>query len=84
MSLEHVLGAGLGLAAGYVEGRLDAVLLFVADAPFAFPFVLLSITVVSMFGPGLTNVLLVLTLTGWVIFARVARAETLSLRRATS
>jgi peptide/nickel transport system permease protein len=75
-----LLGISLGLVAGYVEGSVGAGLMFLADAQLAFPFVLLSIAIVSVLGPGLPNVLLVLVLTGWVIFARVVRGETIALR----
>lgn len=75
-----LVGVAIGLVAGYLDGPVGAALMFLADAQLAFPFVLLSATLASVLPPGLPNVLLVLTLTGWVIFARVVRGQTLSLR----
>ncbi len=81
-----VVGAGmvgvlLGLLAGYYGGRLDALLMRLGDVQLAFPVLVLAIAVLSVLGAGLGNVIAVLAVTGWVTYARVARAETLALRR---
>jgi peptide/nickel transport system permease protein len=81
-----VAGAGavgvlLGLLAGYYGGRLDALLMRLGDVQLAFPVLVLAIAVLSVLGAGLGNVIAVLAVTGWVTYARVARAETLALRR---
>jgi peptide/nickel transport system permease protein len=73
-------GVTLGLVAGYFGGWLDAVLMRVADVQFAFPFILLAIAIIGVLGPSISNVIAVLALSGWVQFARVVRAEVLSLR----
>lgn len=74
------IGVAIGLAAGYFGGRLDALLMRVADVQLAIPFILLAIIVVGIFGPTLTNIILVLVLTNWVIYARVIRGEVIALK----
>jgi peptide/nickel transport system permease protein len=78
--ISGVLGTTLGLLAGYYRGRLEAAILMLADVQLAFPFILLALAVMSILGSGLRNVLIVLGVTGWVIYGRVVRAEVLSLR----
>jgi peptide/nickel transport system permease protein len=74
------LGVLLGLLAGYYGGRLDDLLMRVGDVQLAFPALVLAIAVLAVLGSGLVNVVVVLGVTGWVTYARIARAETLSLR----
>lgn len=78
--ISAVLGLGLGLLAGYRGGLADDVVMRVADIQLAFPFILLAIAVVAVIGPGLQNIIVVLGLAGWVLPARVVRAEVLSAR----
>jgi peptide/nickel transport system permease protein len=75
-----VIGVGVGLAAGYFRGALDAALMRLADVWMAFPFILLALATISILGPGLWNMLAVFAATGWMVYARVTRATTLSLR----
>ena len=51
-----------------------------ADVQLAFPFILLAIAIIAVLGPNLQNIIIVMGITGWVIYARVVRAEVLSLR----
>jgi len=78
-----LISAPLGLAAGilsaYYGGRLDAVLMRLADVQLAFPFILLVIAIVAVVGPNLANLILVLGISGWVIYARVVRSEAIAL-----
>jgi len=78
--ISGILGVLLGLLAGYYGGRLDALLMRVADVQLAFPFVLLAISMVAAVGGGLKNVTIVLGIFGWVFFARVVRGDVLSAR----
>ncbi len=78
--LAGALGVGLGLVAGYYGGRLDDALMRLGDVQLAFPALVLAIAVLAVVGSGLGNVVLVLGVTGWVTYARIARGETLSLR----
>jgi ABC-type dipeptide/oligopeptide/nickel transport system permease subunit len=80
VAISGSVGAALGLLAGYAGGRADAVIMRVADVQLALPFILLAIAVMAVLRPGLTNVILVLGITGWVTYARLVRAETLAIR----
>ena len=79
-----VAGGGIGLLAGlvsgYFGGKLDAVIMRIADIQLAFPFLLLAMAMVSILGPGLLNVIIVLALTSWISYAKVVRATTLGVR----
>ncbi len=74
------LGVSIGVLAGYVGGHVDNLLMRLADGQLAIPFILLVIAVIAVVGPGIEKVIPVLGITGWVIYARVARAEVLSIR----
>lgn len=74
------LGVALGLVSGYAGGRWDAIVMRVADVQLALPFMVLALALVAAVGPSLVNLVAVLGVTGWVLYARVVRAETLSLR----
>jgi peptide/nickel transport system permease protein len=75
-----VIGVPAGVVAGFYGGVLDEVLMRLADLRLALPFILLIIAVIAVFGPGLYKVVVILGLTGWVLYARVVRAEVLSLK----
>jgi peptide/nickel transport system permease protein len=74
------VGVCVGLLAGYWSGRLDDVTMRVADVQLAFPFILLAITIAGVLGPSPRNVVLILAIGGWVVYARLARGQVLSLR----
>jgi peptide/nickel transport system permease protein len=78
--ISSVLGFAGGMLAGYLGGRVDDVIMRLADIQLAFPFILLAVAVVAVVGPGLVNIVLVLGIAGWVLPARVVRAEVLSAR----
>ena len=81
VSISCVLGGLLGAAAGLFGGKLDAGVTGLADLLQAFPAVLLNIAVLSLVArPGVSHVVLSLSITGWVLYARLSRAEALSLR----
>lgn len=75
------LGTGAGLLAGYFGGRLDGLIMRLADMTLAFPALLLLIAVVAAFGPSLPTLFLALGVLGWAPVARVLRSQVLSLRR---
>ncbi|CAH1694261.1 Peptide/nickel transport system permease protein [Hyphomicrobiales bacterium] len=75
-----VLGTLLGMIAGYFGGWLDAVIMRAVDIQLAIPFILLILLIVAVVGPSMINLIAVLGVTGWAIFARVARARTLEVR----
>ena len=74
------IGILAGLLAGYFGGWIDDVMMRLADMQLAFPFVLLAIMFLVVLGPGVGNLILVLGIGQWVTYARIVRAETLSLR----
>jgi peptide/nickel transport system permease protein len=75
-----VLGCAIGIACGYCRGMLDEVLMRLTDIQLAFPFILLAIIIMYVLGQGLMNVIIVLVIATWPIYARVARAEAMRLR----
>jgi peptide/nickel transport system permease protein len=78
--ISALLGSTVGLVAGYFEGRLGTGLMRLADIQLAFPFLLLALAVVAAIGAGLFNVILILGIAGWATFARVVRAQVLSVK----
>lgn len=75
-----LVGAGLGIAAGYRRGWLDTAVMTVADAQLAFPFILLAIGIIAVLGPSFPTLIVVIGLSGWPGYARVLRAQVLVLR----
>ncbi|MDT5016470.1 MAG: peptide/nickel transport system permease protein [Mycobacterium sp.] len=75
-----VVGVTIGVVAGYRGGWVDTVFMRVVDVMFAFPVLLLALAVVAILGPGLTTTILAIGIVYTPIFARVARASTLSVR----
>lgn len=75
-------GTLIGLIAGYRGGIVDQVAMRLVDFTLAMPFLLVALVVVIVFGQSLTLIIVLLILFGWDNFARVVRAETLSLREA--
>jgi peptide/nickel transport system permease protein len=75
-----LLGAAAGLAAGFSSGRVDAVIMTVADAQLAFPFILLAIGIIAVLGPSFPTLVVVIGLSGWVSYARILRSQVLVLR----
>lgn len=78
--LSGLVGTAVGVTAGFVGGWVDGLLMRLADIQLAFPSILLAILIAALLGPSLINVVAVLAVTVWVIFARVARAQTLAVR----
>lgn len=75
-----LLGVALGLLAGYFGGLLDAIVMRIADVQLAIPSLILALAVIAVLGSSVTNIILILGVTNWVIFARLVRAEVLSLK----
>lgn len=74
------IGTAAGLVSGYFGGWVDDIIMRLGDIQLAFPFILLAIMFLVVLGPGLTNLILVLGIGQWVTYARIVRAQTLSLR----
>jgi peptide/nickel transport system permease protein len=80
VTLSCLIGVTLGLLAGFHGGRTDALIMRVVDVFLAIPYILLAMGVVFALGPSLLNVILVMAVTRWVQFARIVRADVLSIR----
>jgi peptide/nickel transport system permease protein len=82
VAVSSVSGTALGLVAGYYGGWGDELVMRLADLQLSFPFILFAIVVIAVLGPGLPQIILVLAVTQWASFARLARSETLVVREA--
>ena len=69
------VGVLLGLGAGYVAGRTDAVIMTVINIMLTFPFILLALAVIAVLGPSLFNMIIVLGVAGWPLYARGPRRD---------
>jgi peptide/nickel transport system permease protein len=78
--LAGLMGAAIGLLAGFYGGRLDAVLMRAADATLAFPIILFALILAVTTGPSFANVIVAVAIVLWARYARVIRGEVLSLK----
>jgi peptide/nickel transport system permease protein len=74
-------GLCIGIVSGYYGGLIERVLMGLSNITMALPQLVLALAFVGLLGPGLWNAALALVLTGWPAYARLARAETATLRR---
>lgn len=74
------IGLIVGLVSGYSGGWIDSVLMRFIDMQLAFPFLLLALTMVSILGSSIMNVVLVLSVTSWISYAKVVRSSVLSVK----
>ncbi|MGG0737598.1 ABC transporter permease [Niallia taxi] len=75
-----LIGAVLGLLAGFYGGWINAIIMRTADAFLAIPTILLMLVVLAVVGPGLSTLIFVIGITNWVSYARVVRGEVLSIK----
>jgi len=80
VSVSVIVGTLIGALSAYIGGRLDHVIVRIIDIFLAFPGILLAIALAGLLGPGLSNVVIALSIVGWVGFARLARAQVLTLK----
>jgi ABC-type dipeptide/oligopeptide/nickel transport system permease subunit len=78
--MSATIGVLLGLVAGYFGGNVDWFIMTFINVMLTFPFVLLALAVIAVLGPSLGNMIIVLGVAGWPIYARVVRAETMAIR----
>jgi peptide/nickel transport system permease protein len=76
------IGLLVGTVSGYAGGWLDAVLMRTTDIFLAFPRLILALAFVAALGPGIENAVIAIAITSWPPYARIARAETLTIRQA--
>jgi peptide/nickel transport system permease protein len=82
VAVSVIVGVGVGIAAGYLGGIVDRAASAVINLLLAFPSILLNMAIVALVArPGVGHVIFALCVNGWVSYARVARGETLSIRR---
>ena len=80
VGVSMLIGVTLGLISGFWGGQVDSIIMALVDIMLAFPQFILAFAMVSVLGPGIGNIILVLGITGWERYARVVRAEVLALR----
>lgn len=80
VSIAASIGTVLGLLAGYFGGWVDGLVMRAVEIFYAFPFLVLAIAVIAVFGPSIVNVMLVLGFVSWPLYARLVRAQVLALR----
>lgn len=80
VAIQVFLGIIFGSLAGFYGGKIDSVIMRLADIIMCFPFLLICITIVAILGPSIYNVMLVLGLLGWPGISRIVRGQILTLR----
>jgi ABC-type dipeptide/oligopeptide/nickel transport system permease subunit len=78
--VSSTIGVLLGLGSGYFGPRVDWTIMTLVNVMLTFPFVLLALAVIAVLGPSLVNMVIVLGVADWPLYARVIRAETMTLR----
>jgi ABC-type dipeptide/oligopeptide/nickel transport system permease subunit len=79
--LAAAFGIALGLLSGYFGKVLDATIMRIADVQLSFPYLLLAIAIMGLLRPSLANLVIVLVIRSWVVYTRLIRASTMSLKR---
>lgn len=80
VAIGGTIGTALGVIAGYFGGKVDDLIMRLADVQLAFPFILLAIMVLVILGQGVVNLVIILGIGQWVVYARVARGQVISQR----
>ncbi|MEA4884212.1 MAG: ABC transporter permease [Clostridia bacterium] len=80
VSIASVLGSCLGLFAGYYGGWIDGAVMRLVEVFYSFPFLILVIAVMALLGPSIFNVMWVLGVVSWPLYARLVRAQVMSLK----
>lgn len=75
-----VFGTVLGLAAGWYGGAADSIIMRLADIMLAFPQMVLAIAVAGILGGGMLNAMLAMGISGWTLYARLARAQVIAIK----
>lgn len=80
VAIASFIGTTLGLLAGYIGGLVDLIIMRLVEVFYSFPFLVLAVAVMAVLGPSIYNVMLVLGVVNWPIYARLIRSRVLSLR----
>jgi peptide/nickel transport system permease protein len=78
--ISGIIGVTLGLISGYYGGWMSSLIMRVVDLQIAFPFILMAIIIIAVLGPGLMNVILALSISRWMGYARLIRGQTLLVK----
>lgn len=79
--ISAAVGTFLGALSGYAGGLTDTIISRIIDVMLAFPGILLAIALAAILGPGIDNLVIAISVVGWVGYARLARAQALSLKQ---
>jgi len=80
IAVAGTVGTILGLISGYYGGRVDDLIMRAVDTQTAFPGLLLALVIMTMIGPSARNIIIVLSINGWMVFARITRGIMLTIR----
>ncbi len=80
IAVAGTVGTILGLISGYYGGRVDDIIMRIVDTQTAFPGLLLALVIMAMIGPSVRNIIIVLSINGWMVFARITRGIMLTIR----
>ena len=75
-----IVGSLLGMLSGYLRGRVDMAVMFLVDAQQALPFIIVALVAIAIFGASIPTLLALVSVAGWEVYARFARASTLVVR----
>jgi peptide/nickel transport system permease protein len=78
--IASLVGVALGLVSGYVGGRVDAVIMSVVEVQLSLPYLLFAIAFMALLQPSIGNLILVLVLRSWVVYAQLVRVAVLSMK----
>lgn len=76
-----IVGSAVGMVAGYFGGWTDRIAMRIVDLALSFPIIMLALLMAALFGPSLVNIIIVLMLVLWSPYARMARGETLRVKK---
>ncbi|HZK60932.1 MAG TPA: ABC transporter permease, partial [Anaerovoracaceae bacterium] len=79
-AIQLFIGVTLGLLAGYYGGRISKLISFITDITWAMPAIVMSLAIVTILGPSLTNVVIAIALVGWAQFTKIIGAKTQTLK----
>ena len=80
VAVTFVIGTVLGMIAGWYGGAVDSIIMRIVDIMLAFPQMVLAIAVAGILGGGMINAMLAMGLSGWTLYARLARAQVIAMK----
>lgn len=80
VAVSGVLGVVVGLLAGFYGGWIERIIMRLVDTQLAIPRILLAVSIIAVLGQGVLNVIIVLGIAGWMTYARIVRAQVLSVK----